>query len=478
MRSLLTICIALASTVYLTSNAPAQEVRPDTYWQRDSGAVYHDDIRPFRKPIGLVGDLLGQCRDLLIDLQEMRRLASEAKPDELVLDEKGREICTLSTWERAYGNVKANSLSMAGNLSEVLRKSDSALQRSVCVYGIFYFNNPQDVIKLITVLPGEPLQKTREDGFKRALNYLKVHFPLNRPQNPRFPDNGIVVPKYDFNPLPFFLLLEQPMGIDQAQGLWFLTEVLKIRPDMGRIYLEETLPEVRKLIVSEDKLVREHAARFLAAIERRRERVPMDPVGADDEILTKWLQDLEHDLFPPIRHVSSGIVDLYPSDELDRLVAAGKRILNDSLLPKGSASTPKSVLKVRYGVRIASLPTPLDQLGLPENAVVVQINGQDTRSAADVRRLIEEQLAGIEQRLEQRAARDAVARSSAPAGDPAGDPARGPAGHPLKDSDPQKKENLQRDREKTRQRLRPIASFLVEYVQDQRSLLKEFRLLQ
>ena len=177
--------------------------------------------------------------DLIADLTEMQRLAVNANHLQLMIDPDGREICSVRSWTQAHENVKANGLNMEGWLGKILREDNDVRTRRACIYGMFYFNDPHKIIQLISNLPGEPLRDLREAGFELALRYMRVHYKKSSPQNLKFPDNGIVVPKYEFNPLPFFLLLDQKQTIDQRQGLWFLTEILKIRRDLGRIYFEE-----------------------------------------------------------------------------------------------------------------------------------------------------------------------------------------------------------------------------------------------
>ena len=374
----------LASAGSLAVPASAQTVKIDTYWLRESGAKKFDDMAPFRTPKG-VGHIPGPLRDTLTDLQEMRRLAADANKLQLKIDVDGREICSVSSWTTAYENVKANSLKMSGWLGIVMRDDTSVLKRRTAIYGMVYFNNPQEVIELISMLPGEPMRDLREDGFQRALRFLKAHYHKSKPQNSRFPDNGIVVPRYDFNPRPFFLLLDQEDDLDKAQGLWFLAEVLRIRPDLGRIYLQELRERMPGLLLAKNPKVRLRAIEFLATIERQRDRVP-DPTAFSDE-LEKWLKDLEYDLFPPIRHRSLGLVELYPSDDLDAVIKIGRGLLTDSMLPRASARTKSGT--VRYGVRLARLPPPLDKLGLPQNALIVAINAEPIQNAKDLGRILE-----------------------------------------------------------------------------------------
>lgn len=386
VHSLLLASSLLASPPMAAAQQPNADgtVSIDTFWLRSSGARKYDGIEPFRRPIGVKDNVPGQARDLIANLAEMHRLASIANHLQLSIDPDGREICSIKTWVQAHENVKSNGLNMEGWLGKIMREDDHVRTRQACIYGMFYFNDPLKIIQLISNLPGEPLRDLREAGFERALCYMRVHYKQSKPQNPKFRDNGIVIPKYEFNPLPFFLLLDQEQAIDKTQGLWFLTEILKIRPDLGRVYLEEVGERVSKMLVSANKDVRKQAVRFLAAIDKKQKRVPKP--DAKDEELREWFRALDYELFPPIRHVSLGRCDLYPSEDLDRIVEAGKRILVPVLFPPGSVKLKSGT--VRYGIRLGRLPEPVNKLGLPINSVVVSINNHTVMDAKQARKVL------------------------------------------------------------------------------------------
>ena len=371
-----------------TSTTAAQQPNPDgtvsidTYWLRSSGAKEYDNIKPFRRPLGVTDNIPGQARDLIADLTEMRRLAVNANHLQLMIDPDGKEICSIRPWTQAHENVKANGLNMEGWLGKILREDNDVRTRRACIYGMFYFNDPQKIIQLISNLPGEPLRDLREAGFELALRYMRVHYKKSSPQNPKFPDNGIVVPKYEFNPLPFFLLLDQKQPIDQRQGLWFLTEVLKIRRDLGRIYFEELQDRLPKMLLSQDKDLRQQTIHFLAAIDKIQNRVPK--VEVEEAALKAWYDELTYELFPPIRHVSTGRCDLYPSKDLDNIIAAGKRVLIPALFPPAIAKLKSG--SARYGIRLGRVTAPLSKLGLPFNSVIVSINNQTAMSAEHARK--------------------------------------------------------------------------------------------
>ena len=371
----------------LLAGLPAQEALVDTYWQRESGAKVYDELTPFRNPTGLKVPGAPQVKlpPIVEEFVIMFNLAVSARSEDLVVDESGRQIYADPRWAASLEKVLELSIRMEGWVGKLFMESDNVLWRRVCAYGMFYFNNPQDVINMIAFLPGEPRRDIREDSFWRVVEYLAIHLPQNRPQNPLTPNNGVVVPLYQFNPMPFMQLLDKPEELDQAQALWFLAEVLSFRPDLGKSYLSEIVDRVPALLTSSSAMVRSRALDFLAAIDRTPGRAP-EPSATDEERLA-WLGQLEYELYPPIRHISSGLVEIYPSADRERLVTVGRQWLDDKdFLPKATEVTKSGM--TRYGVRVNHLPDPLDKLGIPMGALIMGINRAPTRTAEEFHKRI------------------------------------------------------------------------------------------
>ncbi len=318
------VCIASAALVTVgVGQAPVV----DTYWQRKSGTRFFDELKPFRTPNKIVEQKAGRLNDLIHDLRTMMNIAAATDQKDVSYDKTGRQVCDDKKWATAYERVKASSLKMEGWLGKVFLEDGDMNRRRVAAYGMFYFNNPQNVFHLISYLPAEPSREIREDGFERAVEFLKVHLPESKPQNPKYPNNGIVAPRYEFNPLPFMQLLHTDKKIDQAQAMWYLTEVLRCRRDLGKVYFDEIRDVLPKFLASESNMIRTRTVEFLAAIDPKRGRVPGPDATNEDRI--KWLGQLEYELFPPIRQVSSGVVELYASKDFDDVVRVGKRVLAD-----------------------------------------------------------------------------------------------------------------------------------------------------
>lgn len=424
---------------------PAQSVTIDSFWQRESGCKVFDHLEPFRSPQGVDISQRGQLHDLLDDLVFMLKLRVAAKPEQLSTDKFGREICDHPKWKEAFERVQQNSLKMEGWLGHLLLHSTVLSQRQAACYGMFYFNNPQNVIHMISFIPGEPIRDLRQETMRRALNYMAVHYPESRPLDPARPEIRFEVPAYDFNPLPYMQLLDTPKHLDQAQGLWFLTEVLKIRPDMGKAWFDELRARLHRLAGSESKLVRNRLGNLLLALKTKAsEAAATREKPRDTSALQTLISAIDKELFPPIRHISLGYCELHPSPELNELIRSGQNVLaSSSILQPGSA---RSGSLLRYGLRVARVPSPLDKLGIPKGAIIVTVNQIEVRNTALLRKAIEDAISLWRKRMDEHEVHVATFRSE--------------------NKDPKKKP-----------RPAPALTFKVEYIHQGQALMRDFRFM-
>src|SRR5262249_5035767 len=135
----------------------------------------------------------------------------------------------------------------------------------------------------------EPVAKTREKAYPRAIAFLRAHLGrrwgdltpedreivlrnLPKPGSPEAKAMGITrEPRpedhlHDLNLKPFFQLLDPDSAIDQAQGLWFLKEAFLARLDLAARWAEPALPRIEQLLVADDAKVRHEAEGLLLAI--------------------------------------------------------------------------------------------------------------------------------------------------------------------------------------------------------------------
>ena len=96
-----------------------------------------------------------------------------------------------------------------------------------------------------------------------------------------------------------------------------------------------------------------------------------------------WLDDVLYDVFPPIRIISPGLVDLYASEDLDQVIEKGRDVLSREAIGEPDSGKLPNGLFYR-GFRIATLPRPLNKLGLPVGAVVTTIQGQPVATGAQI----------------------------------------------------------------------------------------------
>lgn len=347
-------------------------------------AQRYEGLRPFRRPHQQVK----VPAELFTQLRKMLEIA-DSPGAVLRYDENGREVCDDPAWRQAYERARPLLKNMGGYLGIILRDSGNPEHRRLAAYGAFYLENIEHVFQLLAFLPGEPERRTREEGYRRAIAFLSVHLPRNReaakgdeagapPAGRRPPHPG--EPRYHLNTFPFLCLLELDDPRDQAQGLWFLAEVMRIRPDLAPSILEEARPHLEDLVFSEHDDVRRQAERFVRAADPRHRPAPID---TSRERREAWLQAVLDTVLPPIRKISDGLVEIHFGDKLDRLVAVGRAALEADALGGPEQGRLRSGLGYR-GFRIARLPRPLDELGLPLEAVITAINGQPVATAAEI----------------------------------------------------------------------------------------------
>ena len=329
---------------------------------------------PFRKP--LVN--LQPPEAMWEHLEPMLRIAAEAPAELRRFDEHGVEVVDDPRWRKHLEALRSMPFD-APYLSLVIRESKFEKDRQIAFYGAFLSPDPQQVFALIEHIPGEPSRAIRQDAYLRAASFLRAH-PTRRPAADAGPGEDGLVAAMRVDPAPFVALLEVDDERDRLQALWFLARLGELRPEAG----------IEAIGLGHDAL------RAAAGAESQRERVALrdfvailDPVDAREapakdavaDDVVAWFDVVHHDLYPPIRRRSSGLVDLHPSPELDEIVAAGARALRDGSIGTDAATgSTKDGIAFR-GFRLDVLPAPLDLLGLEHGWVITAINGLPTPSA-------------------------------------------------------------------------------------------------
>jgi hypothetical protein len=323
--------------------------------------------------------------------------------------ENGVEIVDEPTWQKHY-EALLEMQQDAGYVSLVLRESMHVVDRAIAMYGMFYVPEPAYVFNLIEHIPGEPSRSLREDGYRRAIEYLAVHLAMRNEgdldewRQLKVGPAGQPPPRpgdysYGFDPAPFFALLDPKLESggerekseatkDHVQVLWFLGRCIELRPALAAPYLDATKDRLRELLVSGEQMQRDAVKAFMQICDPEGRTVP---TGNDADELLLWFDEVVHTVLPPIRHVSEGLVELHPSTDRDRLVEVGAAGLRDGTL--GSPANGQTDQGAFYrGLRIAKTPPPLDELGLPVGATITAINGTPLATPADLLRLLETRL--------------------------------------------------------------------------------------
>ena len=168
-----------------------------------------------------------------------------------------------------------------------------------------------------------------------------------------------------------------------------MKECFWIREELAVIWMERMVPRLRMFLASEDERVRKEAFGVIEAADPSRRPVPsMDSEFKDIE---EWLNAVLYDLYPPIRVISSGLIDLYPSEDLDEVVKVGTELLaRDGI---GSARNGQTRNGVHYrGFHVARTPEPLNKMGIPIGAVITSINGQPVSGSARLLEIVKTEL--------------------------------------------------------------------------------------
>lgn len=391
MRPLSTAARAAA---FLLSASTALTAQIDTEAGVGPSLTERDWRLPFRSP----SRAIDPPRALY---EVLNRMLGAAEDEGAVLrfDERGIEVCDSQVWRNGFAQLQTMDARTydIGYLSQIIRESGSATDRKIALYGMFYHPNTSAVMQMLNHIPGEPSRRLREAGYRRAIEYMRVHYRKKNEGNLedwskiRVGPGGQMPPKpgewsYEFDAIPYFMLLQVDSPLDQRQALWFLGEVVKIRPHLWQKYMQAALLQLYHLAAHDDRSVRQSAIDFLARLDPESRSAPAADDGQDE--IKAWIDAVAYDVFPPIRPVSPGLTELYPSDEVTTMLQLGEKVLRNSSL--GQPATGKFENGYDYrGLRIDRMPTPLDKLGFEVGNVVISINGQPVASCADVLRVLE-----------------------------------------------------------------------------------------
>lgn len=375
----------------LTLPAIGQEPTPKAYPERDM-------LTPFRDP----QDVYAPPDELFKQLRIMQNVASKAGV-QVTFDKFGREVVDDPVWQHARESVRELGL-QPGQLASMMRLHRDAGQRATAFYAAFYCDNIEHVIELIEHIPGEPKRSTREAAMPRAVEFLRVHLgkrfgdlsdeakrvvleSLPEPGSPVAESQGLARKPIDSDYLhsmrlrPFCQLLDEGDALDQAQALWFLEQVVRMRNDLALLWLEPSLPRVRQLLTSDNAKVQKGAVALLQAIGPEGLRAP--PLDEGDAAMLAWATEAQHYLFPPIRNLNDARIELHPSEQRDAIAAAGVEALQNSSIGETSRGQFEDGKWYR-GFRLAYVPDELKALAIPAEAVITTINGANVATGPEI----------------------------------------------------------------------------------------------
>ncbi len=393
------IPVRFAVALSVSLPAPAQEPLAPAYPERDI-------LSPFREPT----DVYAPPDELFRHLRVMQNLAGRL-PDKVSYDDEGREVVDDPSWRAARARVEELGLD-AGMLAQMMRLHRDGAQRDTAFYAAFHVDDVNHVLELISHIPGEPQRRTREAALRRAVPFVRAHLArrfgdlspeqqqavrqaIPEPGSPTARAQGITRAPLDSDHLhglrlvPFFQLMDRDDPLDQAQALWFLKEVFRVRRDLAELWLEPALPRVHQILIDGSAQARAEAVELLQGIGPDDLGPPPDDVGA----LLDWAERAGRHMFPPIRNLNDTIVQLYPSPERDAIVTAGTKALENSGIGDPFRGQKDDGQWFR-GFRVGHVPDALSPLAIPAEAVITGVNGAAVGTAQELLQVVRQQVQG------------------------------------------------------------------------------------
>jgi hypothetical protein len=382
-------CRALLPLVPLAGLAAAQDevrARPTRV------PLWQPYLKPFRTPKTNLQPPLA----FYDEVREMDRLQRDPTTCRNAVDAEGRPTCDNPKWQEHRQQALSKGQRLGGYLATVLQDSGSAADRRLAFYGSYFVDSIQDTIAIMSMIPGEPEAATRDENYGRAIDFLRVHLTKSRdgeaaardPSPADYARDAVVgnkvyerpdAPLYSLDLNPFCALAEIGEPRDQAQALWFINEVVGIRKEFGQHALSLMKDFLLPLLAHRHEELGKQARAFLQAVDSKGRKAPE---GAGERELGAWLDAVVYDVFPPIRQVSAGLVELHASDDLRRIGEVGRDALARDAL--GSTRTGRVGQMPYRGFRVMRLPAPLELLRIPVDAVITHVNGVPVATSAEL----------------------------------------------------------------------------------------------
>jgi hypothetical protein len=185
---------------------------------------------------------------------------------------------------------------------------------------------------------------------------------------------------------PYLTMLELDDYRDLAQALWFLRQLIDIVPESARSILFFAKEHLPRLLTHERDVVRHEARLFVQIVDPEKRTMPAEDAPAPDQLA--WFDAVIYDVFPPIRPISEGLTELYPSEDLERIIAVGRDVLSRSAIGERHQGRLPGGTHYR-GFKVMRLPEPLDRLGIPLDATITAINGSPVTDGKSVLAAVE-----------------------------------------------------------------------------------------
>lgn len=373
---------ALPLALLLQNPAPAQGPVPATPAQGQNvpaGSKFAlptagEKEQPFSKPFQVFGpktdfELSDGWRAIFRNANEMYRLWSESATRGF--DEEGRP----TTREGHFATLRERlekSLYRQGGMIRVYRMDENnAARRRASIFGSLFVTPRQDAVDLLRFLPYEPVTTLRQEAIEFSKPFLKAQVHERKTDAQGKPGE----PVYFVDAAPWIDLSRSRETKDRLLALDVLTEIARARPLAMRAslpYLKRWFPD---LLRSKSEPLRERAKTFMTVLE------PEARFPKDVERSVEYFGRVYKKLYPPVR-LHKGRCELYPSPELDAVVAAARDLLRDRSATKMESRVVRKSIGTfdMFGLRLLRIPLPLEKAGLSTKMLLTTLNGQPIES--------------------------------------------------------------------------------------------------
>jgi hypothetical protein len=306
--------------------------------------------------------------DLIRDLSELAAFARRHrdKPGtsySTSFDAEGRETCTDPGFLNLEKELPKRLERQDGYLGKIVFEHRDAHARRAAYYGGFRVAEIQSTLQFIVMLASEPVRDLRFDGFRLALPFLDRWLPVTDPNSGAF--------AYQLDLEPFARLLHSRSALDRVAAIEVLRLALRHRRKETLPAVQFLEPQLREGLASESRALHAATAKLIAELAG-----DDSAAHGDAEVLEQRLAAELKKALPPLRRISDGLVELYPSTELQEAADWVRKALErGSFGGFGEIPATHNRPRVVRGLMVSALPKEIAVAGLQAGDCIVAVNG-------------------------------------------------------------------------------------------------------